>query len=54
MRKKLTKILNSFGYILVNTKFGIYGDWMIVDRDGNERFFPTLGGVRLFVEELKI
>ena len=53
MKKNLQKRLLKFGMMLVSTRFGIYGDWVVVGSDGGQAVFPTLGHVRKLVEDLE-
>ncbi len=50
MKKQIEKKLEKIGYRLVSTKFGIYGDWAVVDTKGNSFPFITLGSVRRWVD----
>jgi hypothetical protein len=52
MKRKLTAMLESHGYRLVSTRFGIYGDWAVIDNSGNARYFTTLGRVHDFAVSL--
>lgn len=54
MRKNLENRLARFDMVLVSTRFGITGDWMVESENGTKfTFFSTLGRVRQFVEELE-
>lgn len=54
MRTNLENRLARFGMVLVSTRFGITGDWMVESENGTKfTFFSTLGRVRQFVEELE-
>lgn len=53
MKKNLQKRLLKFGMMLVSTRFGIHGDWVVVGPDGSQAVFPTLGHVRKLVEDLE-
>lgn len=54
MRTNLENRLARFGMVLVSTRFGITGDWMVESENGSKfTFFSTLGRVRQFVEELE-
>lgn len=52
MRYKLSTMLAAHGYSLVSSRFGIYGDWAVIDNGGNIRYFTTLGRVRDFAISL--
>jgi hypothetical protein len=52
MRYQLAAMLDAHGYRLVSTRFGIYGDWAVIDNSGNARYFTTLGRVHDFAVSL--
>ena len=53
MKKNLQKRLLKFGMMLVSTRFGVNGDWIVVCNDGSQSAFPTLSQVRHLVETLE-
>jgi hypothetical protein len=52
MKYKLSETLETHGYRLLSTRFGIYGDWAVLDPSGNVRYFSTLGRVKDFAVSL--
>jgi hypothetical protein len=52
MKYQIAAMLDSHGYRLVSTRFGIYGDWAVIDNSGNARYFTTLGRVHDFAFSL--
>ena len=50
MKKKIEKQLKGMGYTLVHAAFGIYGDWIVVDGNGDSTTFTTLGSIRRWIE----
>lgn len=54
MKRNLANRLGRFNLVLVGTRFGIHGDWMVEDENGIVvGVFTTLGRVRQFVESLE-
>lgn len=52
MKKQIVKNLEKLGYTLISTRFGIYGDWLVVGPNGFEKYFSTLGSVKRFLEKI--
>ena len=50
MRNVIANRLRSMGYTLVSTRFGVYGDWAVVDANGNSFSFTTLGAIRRWID----
>jgi hypothetical protein len=51
MKKQIQKKLEKMGCRLVSTKFGIYGDWLVIGQDNSEKYFTTLGAVSRWLDK---